>query len=302
MHVDLSKSSNLGNFLRRKKISRLRDEILYLIDQHHLEYFYFVDDSFLARPEHELDDFAKMYSDIKIPFWFNTRPENVTRDKLQKLKEVGLDRMSVGLESGNEHFRQKNLLRLPTNETLLKHFEILAEGGVAFSVNNIIGFPEETRNLIFDTIEFNRQLRGFDTLTISIFTPYHGTVLRQRAVELGYLKPETFTTQTTSSSLLHMPYLTSEQIDGIFRVFMLYIKFEKALWKDIERAEKFDEEGNKIFKELFMLYQQKFYTTEQTGKPLEHTFSAQDDTPPIKHPKGDHWEEVFGPMSKTQMR
>ena len=31
-------------------------------------------------------------------------------------------------------------------------------------------------------------------------------------------------------------------------------------------------------------------------------FLPHDQTISIKHPKGDHWEEVFGPMSKTQMR
>ncbi|MBI4040899.1 MAG: B12-binding domain-containing radical SAM protein [Deltaproteobacteria bacterium] len=302
MQVNLSKENNLGNFLRRKKVSRLREEILYLIERHQLEYFYFVDDSFLSRPQQELDDFIKMYSEFKIPFWFNTRPESVSRERLRELKEVGLDRLSVGLECGNEEFRQKKLLRLPTNEKLLKHFEILAEGGVAFSINNIIGFPEETRELIFDTIEFNRKLKGFDTLTISIFTPYHGTFLRERAVQLGYLDPKTFTTHTTSSSLLNMPHLTSEQIDGIFRVFMMYVKFEKEFWPDIERAEKFDETGNEIFRELFKLYQERFYKTDQDGKPLRYALPPQMNSTTIKHPKGDHWEEVFGPMSKTQMR
>ncbi len=302
MQVDLSKNNGLGNFLRRKKVSRLKDEILYLIEKYQLEYFYFVDDSFLSRPQHELDDFIKMYSEIKIPFWFNTRPESVTVDRLKQLKEVGLDRMSVGLEHGNEEFRKTKLLRQPTNSTLLKHLEILADGGVAFSINNIIGFPEETRELIFDTIEFNRSLRGFDTLTISIFTPYHGTFLRERAIQLGYLEPGTFTTHTTSSSLLHMPHLTSEKIDGIFRVFMMYVRFERNLWPDIERAEKFDEEGNKIFRELFKLYQNRFYKTDQDGRPLQRSIATENNLIPIKHPKGDHWEEVFGPMSKTQMR
>ena len=34
-----------------------------------------------------------------------------------------------------------------------------------------------------DSIEFCRTIRGFDTLTVSIFTPYAGTVLRDVAVK-----------------------------------------------------------------------------------------------------------------------
>ena len=301
MQVAFAQNNELGNFLRRKKINKLRDEIRYLIDTHQPEYFYFVDDSFLSRPRSEIDEFVKMYSEFKIPFWFNTRPESISPDTLSMLKSVGLDRLSVGLEHGNEEFRQKVLLRRPSNKALLKHFETLAHAGIAFSINNIIGFPDETRELVFETIEFNRQLSGFDALTVSIFTPYHGTALRKEAINKGYLDENTFTTHTTSSSLLTMPQLTSEQIDGMFRTFLMYVRFEKALWKDIQRAEKLDSEGNKMWNALFSLYQERFYKTDQEGHKLTEHISIQNNVT-IKHPKGDHWEEVFGSMSKTQMR
>ena len=66
----------------------VRTEIQHLIDTLDPEYFYFVDDSFLARPEEEIQDFVEMYQEFKIPFWFNTRPENVTAERLAKLKQV----------------------------------------------------------------------------------------------------------------------------------------------------------------------------------------------------------------------
>ena len=71
--------------------------------------------------------------------------------------------------------------------------------------------------MIFETIEFNRLIRGFDALTISIFTPYQGTELRELAIKENYYDSESLTTHTTSSSLLKMPHLTSEQIDGILK-------------------------------------------------------------------------------------
>ena len=240
-----------------------------------------------------------MYSEFKIPFWFNTRPESVTAENLKQFIEIGLDRLSVGLEHGNFDFRKNVLKRNPSNETLLEHLEIIENSGVSYSINNIIGFPTETREMIFETIEFNRLIRGFDALTISIFTPYHGTVLRELAVKENYYDTESLTTHTTSSSLLNMPHLTSEQIDGIFRTFLMYVRFEKELWPEIGRAEHFTSEGNKIWKQLFDLYQERFYQTDQDGYPIKQT--APNDVT-IKHPKGDDWEEVFGPMSKTQMR
>ena len=253
----------------------------------------------MSRPKRELDDFIEMYAEFKIPFWFNTRPESVNADYLNQFIEIGLDRMSVGLEHGNYTFRKNVLKRNPSNDTLLEHLDIIANSGVSFSINNIIGFPTETRENIFETIEFNRLIHGFDALTISIFTPYHGTTLRELAIKKGYLDSNTLTTHTTSSSLLKMPHLTSKQIDGIFRTFLMYVRFEKEFWPEIERAEAFTSDGNKMWKQLFELYQDRFYKTDQDGFPIKK--NVPDDVT-IKHPKGDDWEEVFGPMSKTQMR
>lgn len=277
------RTSKMGSFLRRKRMERVRQEITYLIERYEPEFFYLIDDSFLARPQKEIDDFIEMYKEFKIPFWFNTRAETVTPDRLQRLRSINCYRISIGLEHGNEEFRRTKLKRFASNEELLEAFEHLAASDVAFSVNNIIGFPEETRELIFETIEFNRMLRGYDTITVSIFTPYHGTELRQTAIDLGYLPGDTFTTHTTSSSLLNMPDLTSTQIDGLMRTFTMYVDFPQSYWPKIRVAEEFTEEGNQMFEELSALYRRVYFGGDQS------------------QPRPD-WEEVFGAMSKTQMR
>ena len=66
-----------------------------------------------------------------------------------------------------------------------------------------------------------------------------------------------------------MPNLSVDQIDGMFRTFLMYVRFEKELWPLIEKAEKFDKEGNKVWKELFEVYQNRFYATDQDGFSLK---------------------------------
>ena len=130
----------------------------------------------------------------------------------------------------------------------------------------MIGFPDETRELIFETIELNRQFSNYDSFTVSIFTPYHGTKLREEAVQKGYLDANTITTHTTSSSLLRMPQLSIEAIDGLMRTFTMYVGFPKTWWPYIERAEKFTPEGNEIFKKLSKIYQDVYLTGDQFHK------------------------------------
>ena len=267
MQRDIAKGEGVGNFLRRKTIGYLHEELRDLIDRKDPEFIYFIDDSFLARPKREILDFCSMYEKFGLPFWFNTRPENCHADVMKRLKEVGCYRISFGIECGNEEYRKNVLLRHPTNIDIIEQFGIIAASGIAFSVNLIIGFPGETRELVMDTVELVRSISGFDTLTVSIFTPYHGTKLRAVAVRNGWLDSETITKHTTSHSLLRMPkpHLDVEEIDGLEAVLPLYCYFPKSEWDQIRRAETPDEEGLKVRERYQEIYRRNFLGENQDG-------------------------------------
>ena len=262
MHVEFAKKDGQPSFLRRKTISRVREELKQVVDRYDPGFIYFVDDSFLARPKKEIFEFCEMYSEFKLPFWFNTRPENCTPEIMEALREVGVYRISFGIECGNEQYRKKVLLRSVTNEKLIRHFNYIADSGVAFSVNLIIGFPGETRDLVMDTVELTRSISGFDALTVSVFTPYHGTRLRDVAVRNQWLDSSVITKHTTSRSLLNMPapYLNAEQINGLMYTIPFYCYFDKGLWPEIEKAEAGDEAKLEHFRER---YNQEFLGTSQ---------------------------------------
>ena len=50
----------------------------------------------------------------------------------------------------------------------------------------------------------------------------------------------------------------SEETKGLKRTFPLYIKFPESEFSLIKKAEKFDEEGNKVFAELSKVYREKY--------------------------------------------
>ena len=260
MHNRIAKGHG-AVFLRRRSTSWMRREIARLAKEHSANLLYFVDDSFLARPQREIDAFIEMYADFKIPFWFNTRPEDCTLQTLERLKDVGLFRVSFGIESGNETFRQRHLGRRITNEKLRTCFEVINASGVPYSINYIIGFPYETRTDIFDTIRLAKSIPGYDALTVSIFTPYHGTVLREKAIEAGWLDPEMLTTHTTASSMLTMPQLSSREIDGLMRTFTLYVGFEESEWPEIEKIERFTPDSDTLYAKFAERYRLRQWKT-----------------------------------------
>jgi len=246
-----------SSFFRKRKIDLVYKELKYFKDVIGVEYNYFWADTFLAYNKREFDEFCEMYKEINLPFWMQTRPETVTVEKIKKLQNVGLHRMAFGLEHGNEEFRKKILDRQWKNKDVIEACSIPKKLGVQFSVNNITGFPTETRKLAFDTIEINRHIDA-DNQNIYSFVPFHGTPLRRMTEKMGLISHSTITKCLTDKPQVVLPDYSPEEIEGIKRCFVLYVKFPKNRWKDIEKAEKFTEEGNKIYRDLKQEYQEKY--------------------------------------------
>jgi len=258
--VVFSREQGLDSFLRRKTMVGLADEIRELVDLYDPEFFFIVDDSFLARPDKEVYDFCDMYEEFKLPFWFNTRPETCDAQKLKRLKEVGCYRISYAIECGNETYRTKILKRRGSNDQIINWFRVISESEIPYTINLIVGFPGETREMVMETIELVRRIPGYDTLTVSIFTPYHGTELRDVALKNDWLESDILTKHFLSESLLRMPtpYLSCEEINGLIRTLPMYCYFPKSEWPQIELAEKNDEEGNAILKKYSDIYKKEF--------------------------------------------
>ena len=143
------------------------------------------------------------------------------------------------------------------NSDIIERLKIPHRYGVAFSVNNITGFPTETKKLAFDTIELNRHIEA-DNANIYTFVPFHGTPLRKMCEDLNLIKPETITKCLTQNAPIVMLQYPPHEIEEVKKCFALYVKFPKNRWKEIEKAEKNNKEGNKIFGNLRTEYLEKY--------------------------------------------
>ena len=270
--VIISREKGQGSYLRRKSIPTLRLEFETLLEKYNANFFYILDDAFMARPKQEISDFAEMYKDIKIPFWFQTRFEDIDEEKLTWLKDVGLYRMNFGLEHGNEQFRRDVLKRRMTNDFILQQAAIVAKLEIPYAINTIIGLPYETRDLFFDTVNLTREIGSFDAATPNIFVPYHGTPLRDAAIKEGWLDPNKQTNSFYGESLLTMPkpYLQPDEILGLQRVFALYTTMPESRFPEIKRAETSDEEGNHLLDELTKEFYITKYGTNEVDRMLTY--------------------------------
>jgi radical SAM superfamily enzyme YgiQ (UPF0313 family) len=139
--------------------------------------------------------------------------------------------------------------RSVSNQKILESLKIVNDVGVPYSVNNILGFPYETRELTFDTIELNRPVQA-DSMNAYSFSPFHGTPLRAIAEKENYIKPGVIARSLTKPTMLNMPQYPPEEIEGMRRCFVLYVKMPKDRWPEIEKAEKLTLRGDAVWASL----------------------------------------------------
>lgn len=241
-------------YFRKKSIPRLFAEIEQVIALHSPEFFYFATETFLAMSEEEFDAFIEQYRKIKVPFWIQTRPETVTLKRVASLQDVGMFWITMGIECGNEEFRRAHLKRSMSNELIKKSVMVLDQCGQGASLNSIIGFPHENRELMFETIMLNRELFRINPrirANISVFTPFRGCELYDESVKAGLFSPVPYLDQTNiSSSALRLDALTEEEFAGICRTVPFYVYLPDEDLASIGLAESFSEGGTKTYELL----------------------------------------------------
>lgn len=253
------KDNGYHNYWRQKSPQVLVAEMKYLVDKYKPNYIYLNAESFLNINIETLKEFAALYKkEVNLPFWCQGRPEIITEEKVRILKEMNCADMQFGIEHGNEEFRTRILNRHCSNKKMLEAFKIVEEYKIPYTVNNIIGFPGESRKLIFDTIYFNRNLKP-KTINCYMFTPYRGTYLRRYCVEHGYLDKDASTLQLLDGADYKYDTITKDELLGLQRTFCLYARFPENEFELIKKAENFDEEGNLMFSKLSELYYERFF-------------------------------------------
>lgn len=242
-------------FLRRKSVPALRKEIDLYIEKYDPEYFFFVDDSWVARPRKEVIALCELMQEYKIPWWCQTRIENVDREILELMRQSYCDRISFGIECGDEQYRRDVLKRNVSNELYESKMPIINECGIPYSLNVIIGMPHETADSIYSTIDMIKKFGGYDSIAVSIFVPYHGTELRSYAVEKGLMRDPDWISSDgyvmgESPLIQEPPFLQQQEIKDFARKFKYYALFDKDMWHiadtDLDEAEK-------IFNETFYM-------------------------------------------------
>jgi radical SAM superfamily enzyme YgiQ (UPF0313 family) len=225
------------NYHRKKNMDRIESEIIHNVKEYGMNYIYFSSETFLDMSYSEFDEFYNMYYKYKIPFWCQTHFSTLNDDRIKRLKQLGCDKLSIGMECGDELYRSQILKKRVSNAKIKEIIKLLDKHKIYCSINNMIGLPFETKENILSTIELNKyiyKIMPHTQFKCYIYQPYYGTELYNFCLDKKLLLDSPGA--LLNKSILHNPHLKQDDIEMYLKYFIYFIKLPSNRYDDIYKA------------------------------------------------------------------
>ncbi len=135
-----------------------------------------------------LMSFLELYKrEVGLPFRCSLRADLTDEETIKALKESNCSWVKLGVETGNQAYRNEVLKKRLTDEAFIKTSSLLHKSGIPFSTSNLLGLPGEDLGMAIETLRLNIKLKPSYTFAYT-FLPYPGTQLGQYALDEGYIE------------------------------------------------------------------------------------------------------------------
>ena len=218
LNQEIYSGMGLHSYNRRKSLIYAIKEMKYLKDKHSLELIFFNDENFLQGIDMTM--FRDKYKDVGLPFFIMTRADTLLKEEsVRMLKDAGCATIGIGVECGNEKFRREILNKGIPNRIYKQAFDNCHKYDIRTTANVMIGLPFETEELIRESADFCRELKA-RSISLSIFTPFQGTKLRQVCIDNGFMEDKIYDDiSIRKDSVLDMSQLSKERIRELYDEF-----------------------------------------------------------------------------------
>ena len=187
--------------------------------QPHLSVVNFYDDSYLALPYEQLEEFCKLYKKkINIPFAiYGVIPTYVREDKIALLLDAGLNRIRMGIQSGSENILE--FYKRPTKLKRIKEATVIfnkyKKYMVAPAYDIIIDNPIETQEDTLATVDLIYEMPRPFTLNVYSLRVIPNTSMAKQLEDRG----------------VDIPSITKYYGSGYHRTMANSLIFALTFWK-----------------------------------------------------------------------
>ena len=174
---------------RAHSVDYVKKQIEYLNKKYDIRNFQFYDDNFFVDKERGLEIIKYVPGE-----WLGELRSNYFNDKfIKEIKDGGCNLAFIGAESGNDRVLKEVINKGATKEDCTNAVTVSKKYNLNIGLSFIIGFPGETREEMFDTLEYIYELTKIypsANIDLHIFKAYPGTPLYFDALACGLDKTE----------------------------------------------------------------------------------------------------------------
>ncbi len=203
-----------GRAYRMRSPKKVVEEMEMLNHKYGESQFTFYDDAFTVNRDHVLKLCQEIKArNLKVNWDCETRVDMVDKELLTVMRDAGCITVWFGVESGSEKILGKMNKKIKLEETR-QAFKIAQKVGLMTIASAVIGFPGETEETAWETINFINSLDP-DDIGFYVATPYPGTPMYEEVVKNGWLRVTDFNRYDTATPTFETPWLSMERIREI---------------------------------------------------------------------------------------
>jgi anaerobic magnesium-protoporphyrin IX monomethyl ester cyclase len=135
-----------GKYVRQRSVEHQMEELRRMHARYRLRYVEFTDDIFTVDKEWVRELTTAYKREISVPFQCLVHPRFIDRDVARWLKDAGCQHVQMGVQSVDEEYKRKTLLRMEKDDHLRRALVALRDAGLPAKLDHILGLPGEPRS------------------------------------------------------------------------------------------------------------------------------------------------------------
>ena len=171
---------------RRRTARNVVDEIKAVHGSKPIRIVWFMDSTFNLNREWFLSFCDLFARESDLGMTCNVRLHLLDDDMARAMAKARCRSARFAIESGNEGLRNRVLKKVLKDEDILAGVELFRKHGVPFATANMMGMPDETLAMAWETILINRRIQPM-FVDMGLFTPYPNLEITEYAKRQGCL-------------------------------------------------------------------------------------------------------------------
>ena len=189
IHYQRSIFKDSGDFLRKRSIPNVIEELKQNLAKYDVKYISVHDDNFTTNPKW-VEEFCEHYKkEINLPWYCFGYPTTLRPKLVKAMADANCHTVFMGVDSGDADIRRHLMERPMTDELIKNAAKNVLDAGIGLQASCIYGNPGETPEQMFKTLSMIDEIQPTQS-SAYVFYPFPKTKMYDASVEMGYLDAE----------------------------------------------------------------------------------------------------------------